>query len=128
QESDSSIAIWALDARNPIWSGDYGVSIIDVPAMDNLRIHNQSGKFTLSRTPFACLEDYAEAHGDGEVALYKFYLPANEAITVLSDLDAMQIHHGTVYPETDGAALSALFRTVVRHKARLAANGNSIRV
>jgi hypothetical protein len=32
----------------------------------------------------------------------------------LADLDAMGIHHATVYPEIEGSAQMALFRTVVK--------------
>jgi hypothetical protein len=114
--TDQKIVLWVLDASNPIWSAQYGVEIIDVPSFGNKRIRNQSGKFTLSKTPFAALEDYVDAHGDSD-ALSKFMIPAMEWSKALSDLDAMGIHHGTMYPENEGAAQMALFRTVVAHNA-----------
>ena len=48
------IAVWALDTRVGIWSTDLGVEILDVPSMGNMRLRNQVGKFTLSKTPFNC--------------------------------------------------------------------------
>jgi FRG domain. len=113
---DQWIAIWVLDSTNPIWSADYGVEIIDVPSFGNERIRNQSGKFTLSKTPFSALEDYALEHGD-ENALMKWLLPSSEWKKALADLDAMAIHHGRMYPEREGAAQMALFRTVAAHGA-----------
>lgn len=118
---DQRIVIWVLDSQNPIWSAQFGVEIVDVPSFGNRRIRNQSGKFTLSKTPFASLEEYAEAHGeDDSLALMKFYIPASESTVALADLDAMGIHHATVYPEIEGAAQMALFRTVVKHNAFVA--------
>jgi hypothetical protein len=114
---DQSIAIWVLDTSHPIWSSDYGVEIIDVPSFGNQRIRNQSGKFTLSKTPFLTLEEYVAAHEDDGKPLMKFLVPASDATRALADLDAMGIHHGTVYPEIEGAAQMALFRTVLQHSA-----------
>jgi len=110
--TDQSITIWVLDTTHPIWSSHYGVEIIDVPSFGNKRIRNQSGKFTLSRTPFPDLESYVAAHGDEGKPLRKFSLPAPDYSKALADLDAMGIHHGTVYPEVEGAAQMALFRIV----------------
>jgi hypothetical protein len=90
------------------------VEIIDVPSFGNKRIRNQSGKFTLSKTPFADLEAYVNANGDEGNPLRKFMLPATEYAHALADLDAMGIHHGTVYPEIEGAAQMALSRIVSR--------------
>jgi hypothetical protein len=111
---DRQIAIWVLDSTNPIWSSDYGVEIIDVPSFGNQRIRNQSGKFTLAKTPFASLEEYADAHGDVGDALIRFLLPGADSMRALADLDAMGSHHATVYPEIEGSAQMALFRTVVK--------------
>jgi len=114
---DQSIAIWVLDTTHPIWSSDYGVEILDVPSYGNERVRNQSGKFTLSKTPFLTLEEYVTAHGGEGDPLIKFLVPASDATIALADLDAMGIHHGTVYPEIEGAAQMALFRTVLNHHA-----------
>lgn len=113
---DQRVTIWVLDSENPIWSTHYGVEILDVPSFGNQRIRNQSGKFTLSKTPFSALEDYVQAHGDDR-ALQRYTLPASESTRALSDLDAMGIHHATVYPEIEGAAQMALFRTVAKFNA-----------
>lgn len=109
---DQWIAIWVLDTSHPIWSSHYGVEIIDVPSFGNKRIRNQSGKFSLSKTPFPDLESYVAAHGDEGRPLRKFLLPASDYAKALADLDAMGVHHGTVYPEYEGAAQMALFRIV----------------
>jgi hypothetical protein len=116
---DQSISIWALDAINPIWSAHYGVEIIDVPSFGNQRIRNQAGKFTLARTPFLSLEEYVRAHADAGTALIKFLIPASDATKALADLDAMGIHHAIVYPEIEGSAQMALFRTVMKFGAHV---------
>ena len=115
--TDQSIVIWVLDTTHPIWSSHYGVEIVDVPSFGNKRIRNQSGRFTLSKTPFLNLEGYVAANGDEGKPLSKFLLPASDYVRALPDLDAMGIHHGTVYPEIEGAAQMALFRTVLRFNA-----------
>jgi len=116
---DQSIAIWGLDTANPIWSEEYGVQIVDVPSFGNQRIRNQAGKFTLAKTPFASLEEYVTAHADARTALVKCLLPASDSNRALADLDAMGIHHGVVYPEIEGSAQMALFRTVMQHGAHV---------
>ncbi|HEX4962241.1 MAG TPA: FRG domain-containing protein [Thermoanaerobaculia bacterium] len=110
---DSSMAIWGLDTRNPIWSEEYGVQVVEVPTFGNIRIRNQSGKFTLSKTPFDCLEDYVKAHSDEGVPLRKYLIPGSESRHALSDLDAMGINQSSVYPEIVGSAQLAVFRAVV---------------
>ena len=115
--TDSQVAIWVLDTEHPIWSPQYGVEIVDVPTYGNRRIRNQAGKFTLAKTPFASLEEYVQAHGDHGNPLQKILIPASESAQALSDLDAMGIHHGSVYPEIEGAAQYALFRRVLNHHA-----------
>ena len=52
--------ICVLHLDNPVWSREMGVEIVTTPALDNIRLRNQGGKFTLSRTPFATLEEYVE--------------------------------------------------------------------
>jgi len=116
---DSQVVIWALNVQHPIWSIQYGVELVDVPSFGNQRIRNQAGKFTLARTPFATLEEYVAAHEEDGTALVRFLLPAQEATKALADLDAMGIHHGVVYPEIEGSAQMALFRTVMQYGAHI---------
>jgi hypothetical protein len=117
--TDQKIAIWVLDTQNAIWSAQYGVEVIDVSAFGNKRLRNQTGKFTLSKTPFSSLEDYVEAHADQTDALFKCLLPAQDYARALADLDAMGIHHASVFPEIEGSAQMALFRTVVEFNAHI---------
>ena len=56
----SHVAIWALHLDNRVWSKEMGVEVVTPPALENIRLRNQSGKFTLSRTPFASPEEYVE--------------------------------------------------------------------
>ena len=108
------VAIWALDIRvKNIWSSDSGVKVVDVPPIENIRIRNQGGKFTLSNTPFSCLEEYVEHFDENTVALKRFLIPVTEFNRALADLDAMGINHSRVYPELIGCALAAKLRVML---------------
>ena len=107
------VAVWALDTRISIWSAESGVEIINVPSIGNIRHRNQAGKFTLSKTPFNCLEDYVEYCEEDDVALRRFLIPLNEQRKVLADLDVMGINHSRVYPELIGSALAAKIRIML---------------
>jgi hypothetical protein len=61
----SHVAIWVLHLDNPVWAKDQGVEIVSAPSLDNVRLKNQSGKFTLSHTHFASLEEYVAECGSG---------------------------------------------------------------
>lgn len=107
------VAVWALDTRVSIWSAESGVDIIDVPSIGNIRHRNQAGKFTLSKTPFNCLEDYVKHCDEGAVALKKFLIPIYNCRRALNDLDVMGINHSRVYPELIGCALAAKIRIML---------------
>ena len=115
----SHVAIWILHLDNPVWFRDQGVEIVSAPALDNVRLRNQSGKFTLSHTPFASLEEYVSETGSG-VALTKVVLPASEAVPALPDLDSMGINSYRVYPDLDGLAEMTTMRLLL---GELAAEG-----
>jgi hypothetical protein len=112
------IAIWALDIRSKIWNKELGVGILDVPSVGNMRLRNQNGKFTLSRTPFRSLEEYATFCSSGTAEpLIKITLPASEARAALADIDSMGISHDRVFPEIIGSALAAKMRILLESAA-----------
>jgi FRG domain len=115
----SHVAIWVLHLDNPVWAKDQGVEIVSAPSLDNVRLKNQSGKFTLSHTHFASLEEYVAECGSG-VALTKVVLPAAEAVPALPDLDSMGINSYHVYPDLGGLADLATMRLLL---AELTAEG-----
>lgn len=119
--NDSQIVIWALDRRSPIWYPVDGIGVIDLPSIGNLRLRNQAGKFTRAQAPVATIEEYIEKHKDSSNALTRLLVPRSEAMKAMADLDAMGIHHGTVFPELEGAARLALFRAIVEHDVRFVA-------
>jgi hypothetical protein len=102
-----------LSRESDVWNAESGVEVVDVPPVGNLRLRNQSGMFTIMRTPFASLEEYVEHYGDGPPALRKFILPAHEAVHAVSDLDAMGINYSHVYPGLEGYALAAISRFII---------------
>jgi len=113
-ETSDNVAIWALDTDDSIWTGEQGVRVVDIPyILGNIRLRNQAGKFTLSKTPFPCLEDYVNYFGEGGVALVKFTIPAVEATRAIADLDAMGISHSRVYPELVGYTSAAKMRVIL---------------
>lgn len=119
-ENNSYVAIWALDTRlNSIWSSEAGVEIIEVPHIGNIRLRNQYGKFTLSKTHYNSLEEYVERstkedRGETTAPLKKFLIPVSECEKALADLDAMGINHSRVYPELTGCALAAKTRIFLK--------------
>jgi FRG domain len=108
------IAIWVLHTGSSVWSPDTGVEIVSAPAVENMRLRNQSGRFTLARTPFANLEQYVESCEGEELALTRIILPASEAHRAVPDLDAMGINSAHLFPDmaglTEGVTMRALFQ------------------
>ena len=117
---EDQIAIWVLDPRDAIWQPDNGVEIIDAPQVGNKRLRNQSGKFTLLKTPSTSLEKFVNDLEPSTTPLRKFLVPCKDGLKAMADLDAMGIHHGSVYPEVEGAAQMVMYRAVVKLKMALA--------
>ena len=44
-------------------------------------------------------------------------IPANEARTVIADLDSMGINHDSVYSDLDGIARATFFKMLVKYPA-----------
>jgi hypothetical protein len=105
----SAVSVWALDTQHPVWSSDAGVTLVTVPSVGNIRLRNQSGRFTLSRTPFPALEEFTE-HCNARGAIQRFLIPVVDAEAAIADLDAMGITHALVYPDALGRALAAVMR------------------
>jgi len=101
--------------RVAVWARPQGVDVVSAPSMENVRLRNQGGKFTLCRAPFASLEEYVERFAT-DVALTKCVLPADDAQPALSDLDAMGINSYALFPDLSGLAALATMR------ARIAAD------
>jgi hypothetical protein len=108
----SHVAIWVLHLDNPVWSKEMGVEIVTPPALENIRLRNQAGKFTLSRTPFATLEEYVEQSATYP-ALTKVVLPAAEAAPALPDLDSVGVNLYQLFPDFTGLAGRATMRLLL---------------
>jgi hypothetical protein len=102
------VAVWVLHAGEPVWQRP-GVQIVGPGALENVRLRNQGGRFTLCRAAFGCLEDYVERYADA-VALTRCVLPASEARVALGDLDAMGITNYDLFPDLTGLAQLATMR------------------
>ena len=107
------VAIWALRLNSPAWNDHMGVRIVEAPVADNERLRNQVGKFTLSNTPFAYLEEYVKHVHATESPLIKILLPSTDARSALADLDAMGINHARAFPDITGCALAAKMRLLL---------------
>ena len=99
-----SVAVWVLHINHPAWSRDVGVEIVSAPSIGNVRMRNQSGRFTLSRTPFRSLEEYVGQFDDPQWALSKCIVPASSANEAIADLDAMGINSHHLFPDLGGLA------------------------
>jgi hypothetical protein len=122
------VAIWALDTSSPVWSSELGVEIVRVPALQNSRLRNQFGRFTLARTPHASLEHYVEQFADAKDPLIRFVLPTTEAWTAIPDLELMGINAGQLFPDVTGLAqtvLTDLILSTAHRHARLAGAASS---
>jgi hypothetical protein len=112
--SDSHVVLWVLHRRSPMWSGAHGVEIVATPSHENARARNQAGHYTLSRSPFTCLEDdvvrCAEVTG---VALTRVLLPLDDVRTALADLDLMGISALRLFPDLTGAAAACKVRLLL---------------
>lgn len=106
EKVDSHVAIWCLNSQNPIWSEEFGCTIVDVPANGNERIKNQLGKFTLLKAPYDTLEEYVNYCEEPD-ALFRYILPSEQVVAALSDLDMMGINSSKIYPGIEGCAKSA---------------------
>jgi len=106
------VAVWVLHLDNPVWSRPGGVEVVAAPPLENVRLRNQGGRFTLCRAPIATLEEYVERFA-ADVALTKCVLPAAEAARALSDLDAMGITSAELFPDLSGIATLATMRAVL---------------
>ena len=111
-EDFSHVAIWVLHLDNPVWSKETGVEIVTPPALDNIRLFNQSGKFTLARTPLPTLEEYVEQTAT-DLALTKVMLPSTEAAMALPDLDSMGINGYHLFPDLTGLASTTTMRLLM---------------
>lgn len=107
------IVIWALDTSSYVWKKNRGVEIVDPPRWQNERLRNQSGKFTLSRTPFRSLQEYVRQFPDASNALRAFLIPSGQARIAMADLDLMNINHSTLFPGRAGWAQAASMKTIL---------------
>lgn len=109
EDIQGDIAIWVLNSNCEIWSADLGVEILKIPSFGNLRIRNQNGCFTLSNTPFKCLEEYAEYLSErcNRWPLRKCTIPSMEYLKAITDLNSMGINHSRIFPDLAGSAASS---------------------
>jgi hypothetical protein len=111
------VAIWALDTRNSIWSGDLGVELVNLPTFGNERMRVQHGHFSLMRSPLDTLEDHVAHFPGQEHALRQYLIPSSEAMRALADLDAMGISHSRIFHGLDGCARAAKLRLAFANTA-----------
>ncbi|WP_426509568.1 FRG domain-containing protein [Dactylosporangium sp. McL0621] len=112
--ADSHVVLWVLHRRSPMWSGVYDVEIVAAPSHENARARNQAGYYTLSRSPFNCLEEVVIRCTDVTgVALTRVLLPLDDVRTALADLDLMGISALRLFPDLTGAATACKIRMLL---------------
>jgi hypothetical protein len=104
------VAIWVLDTSSHAWSSEMGVEVLSPPTLDNLRLRNQSGRFTLNRTPHNSLEQHVLHCDVPGRPLIKVLLPASEATYALPDLEAMGVSAAHLFPDFTGLTEAVLLR------------------
>ena len=115
---DETVAVWALDSDHYIWSETQGVQIVSSPTWENARMRNQSGKFTLSKTPFRSLQEYVASFADADEALHLFLIPSEDAQLAMADLDLMGINHASLFIDLRGRAKAAISKVVLGARTR----------
>jgi hypothetical protein len=106
-----NVAIWILDTtRSEVWSKEMGVELVSPPAMENLRLRNQAGRFTLARTGFPTLEEHVEHCASDGTPLIQAVVPAVEAARALPDLDSMGVNAAHLFPDVSGLAEAVTLR------------------
>jgi len=108
-------AVWAINVaefQNAVPARDVKiVSIIDV---ENIRLRNQDGLFTLNSTSEYSIDRYVERAGGGSrSAITKFVLPVREAKGAIEDMFLMGISPRTVYPGYSGVAEYVIMKSII---------------
>ena len=112
---DGFVAVYALDVTSPVWNTSNGVEFIKPQPFGNMRLRNQSGVFTLCRILYDTLDEYVEADAVAGSPLFKFILPASEARRAMADLDSMGVNYAQIFPDAEGVAKLAVFRTALKY-------------
>ena len=109
EETEGDISVWILNTECGIWSRDLGVEILKIPSIGNTRIRNQNGCFTLSNTPFKCLEEYVNylSKNCNGWALRQLTMPSEEYLKAIPDLNSMGINWSKIFPGIEGSAASS---------------------
>jgi len=113
--ANTRVAIWALNKESQVWSEDRGVKFVEPPGIENVRLRNQRGVFTLSKTPARSLEGYTDLFDDSKESLYQITIPAACASEAIQDLGIMSINSASLFPDAQGAARTAMVRTTLEH-------------
>ena len=92
------------------------MEIVEVSYSENNRLRNQSGKFTLSKTPFATLEEYVQAHGTEARRSGSFSCLRTRRAAC--SLTPTQWAFSMATPEIEGAA-QIMCRSVVNHNTHI---------
>jgi len=105
-----NVAVWALDTHCDVWADVSCVQIVAPPAVKNLRLRNQAGRFTLCRTAHLSLEEHVYESGATGAPLMKMIMPASDASHALPDLDAMGVSAAHLFPDVTGLTESVIMR------------------
>lgn len=103
------VAIWCLHLNDIVLHQDIGVQIVIVKQIENLRLRNQDGLFTLLKSPDNSLDQFVNRLGSKfqQPILRKILVPTCDIKLALADLDSMGINFSTIYPDINGVAMYA---------------------
>ena len=116
-ESDEPVVVWELGYLDPDPIASYGRTVfpengefrlIDNASYDLHRQRAQQGVFTrLEHDSYTDVENYLHSKGLGAF-LERYEIPCftmDDLSVAMSDLERMNIHYGTVFPDAQGAAM-----------------------
>lgn len=109
-EASGQVALWVLDAQSSAWSPEMGVELVAPLASGNVRLRNQSGRFTYARTPHVTLEEYVSFLPSDDSPLTQVTLPSTEAVRAMPELDAMGANAMNLFPDWEGLAEGVAIR------------------
>ncbi|WP_278452276.1 FRG domain-containing protein [Thomasclavelia spiroformis] len=116
-KSRENVVIWALNKDHIIWQNSDAVLFTEHRVKENNNQKNQMGIFTLNKSLYNDLEEYAKqstliSNISKKDALYKIIIPAKDKEVVLADLEQMGINSVKMFKGFEGCAKTALEKTI----------------
>ena len=110
---DDKVAVWIASVTSPAFEENQPVRFIEFPAWKNLRLHRQTGVFTLNNSAYQSIDEYVRNTSGEDAPLAVATLPISEARSALLDLELMGINADNLYGDLGGKAKAAKTRVLL---------------